>query len=166
MIDEVSQVGVPLNTAAGQKASLDSNSGPFSSSFTANAPPSNAFASHGFDSVTAATDTTAQTFTASTTNAFAKPVNVFTPLSSFGQSAAVPQQGSGGFASSLSQPQTMFGFAQPARIDASQSHTADITASLVYTPLDQLTAEEKAQYEASKFTLGRIPVRPPPKELV
>ena len=152
-----------MNTAAGQKASLDINSGSFGSSFTTDMPPSAVFA----------TDTVAQTFGASTTNAFAGPANAFPP-SSFGQSPAVPQQGflagafagTAGFASSSSQPQATFGFQQPARVDAGQSQTADAAASLVYTPLDQLSAEDRAQYEAAKFTLGRIPVRPPPKELI
>jgi len=167
-------VGVPQNTAAGQKASPDVNGGPLSSSFTANVAPSAAFATDGFDSFSATTSTTAKTFGAPTTNAFAAPINVFSP-SSFGQSSAVPQQGSpggtfagtAGFNSSSSQPQTTFGAAQPARVDAgSQAPTADGAASLVYTPLDRLTAEDRAQYEAPKFTLGRIPVQPPPKELV
>ena len=167
-------MGVPVNTAAGQKASSpDINSGLFPSSFTANVPPSAAFATKGFDSFGAASDTTAKTFGASTANAFSGPVHAFSSPS-FGQSSALPQQGSvvgafassAGFTTSSSQPQTTFGFAQPARVDAGQSQTANVAESRVYTPLDQLTAEDKAQYEAPKFTLGRVPVRPPPKELV
>lgn len=34
-----------------------------------------------------------------------------------------------------------------------------------YTPMDRLTTEERQQYEASAFSLGMVPVRPPPKEL-
>ena len=152
-----------MNVAAGQKASQDINSGPFSSSFAANVPPSAAFVTHGFDSFSAATDTNAQTFGACATNAFAGPVNTF--------SSAVSQQRFGAFAgtacfsSSSSQPQTTFGFANVDGAGQSQ-RTADVAASLVYTPLDQLSADERAQFEAPKFTLGRIPVRPPPKELV
>ena len=33
-----------------------------------------------------------------------------------------------------------------------------------YTPLDQLTPEELAEFTAEHFTLGKIPERPPPKE--
>lgn len=168
MIEEVNRDGVPLNTAAGQKASTDINSGPVAGSFTAKLPPSSAgFAAPGFGPFGTTTDSSAQTFGASTANAFPGPVNFFSlPASTFGQ---VPQQGSsdgtgfGAFTSS-SQPQASFGFD-----NSSQSHATDITtscASLVYTPLDQLSAEDRAQYEAPKFTLGRVPVRPPPKELV
>ncbi|PIK43341.1 putative nucleoporin-like protein 2 [Apostichopus japonicus] len=35
-----------------------------------------------------------------------------------------------------------------------------------YTPISELTAEEKEQFEAPSFTLGKIPTRPPPLELV
>ncbi|KAL3863642.1 hypothetical protein ACJMK2_005391 [Sinanodonta woodiana] len=40
-----------------------------------------------------------------------------------------------------------------------------IQESSVYTPMDQLTENEKEQYLAPIFTLGRIPTRPPPREL-
>lgn len=36
----------------------------------------------------------------------------------------------------------------------------------MYTPLSELTNEEREQFEAEKFTLGKIPLRPPPRELV
>jgi len=172
VIEEVNRDGVPLNTAAGQKASTDINSGPVTSSFTAKVPPPSAgFAAPGFGLFGTATDTSAQTFGASTANAFPGPVNLFSPsASTFGQ---VPQQSSagtgfGGFTSSP-QPQAAFGFAQPAGGNTGQSHATDVAtscASLVYTPLDQLSVEDRAQYEAPKFTLGHVPVRPPPKELV
>ena len=35
---------------------------------------------------------------------------------------------------------------------------------LRYTPLDQLTPEELAEFTTEHFTLGKIPERPPPKE--
>ena len=153
MIEEVNRVGVPLNTAAGQKASADVSSGQLNSSFTANVPPSSGFAAHGFGS-----------FGAATTDVSPGPVNFF--------SSATPQQGSTdtGFAGSgsfmpSSQPDT-FGSAQPDRANSSQSQTGACPASRVYTPLDQLSAEDRAQYEAPKFSLGHVPVRPPPKELI
>merc|ERR1712029_232082 len=40
-----------------------------------------------------------------------------------------------------------------------------LVPSCFYTPLDQLTAEEKAKFESSEFELGLVPTRPPPKEL-
>lgn len=164
-----------MNTAAGQKASAAINSGPITASFSANVPPPlTGFSAPGFGSFGAATDTSAQTFGAPAANAFPGPANFFSPpASSF---VSTPQQESAasgftGFASSFSssQPQSTFGFAQPAHVDSGQSHsTAAVpsSTSLVYTPLDQLSAEDRAQYEAAKFTLGRVPVRPPPRELI
>lgn len=38
------------------------------------------------------------------------------------------------------------------------------TGSL-YTPIDKLTSEELEQFKASTFTLGKIPTKPPPREL-
>jgi len=70
---------------------------------------------------------------------------------------------------SSSRPQTAFGWAQPSPADSRQNQTADTAnscQSLVYTPLDQLSADDRVQYEAAKFTLGHVPVRPPPKELI
>ncbi|XP_013405761.1 nucleoporin-like protein 2 isoform X2 [Lingula anatina] len=66
-----------------------------------------------------------------------------------------------GFGSPLSQ-QAQLGGQLP------QSHTQSTSAGphkSRYTPLDQLTDEEKEQFTAAKFTLGKIPTRPPPKEL-
>jgi nucleoporin-like protein 2 len=37
--------------------------------------------------------------------------------------------------------------------------------SRTYTPMDRLTAEELAEFQATHFTLGKIPTKPPPKEL-
>jgi len=157
-----------VNTAAGQKASTDINSESHTTSFNTNVQPSAGVATPAFGSF--GTDTTAHTFAASSANAFPGPVNLFSSPA-FAQSSTVPQQGAvatgfGGSASftSSSHPQT-FGSAQPAGANSGQSHTTD-AASLVYTPLDKLSAEDRAQYEAPKFTLGHVPVRPPPKELI
>jgi len=169
VIEEVDRGGVPLDTAAGQKASTDINSGPVTALFAADVPPpSGGFSAPGFGSF----GTTAPAFTPSTANAFPGPVNVFSPptASTFGP---VPQQcsavaGFTGFASS-SPPQAVLGFAQPAQADSRQTFASGLvttSASLIYTPLDQLSAEDRAQYEAPKFTLGHVPVRPPPKELI
>ena len=37
--------------------------------------------------------------------------------------------------------------------------------SCIWTPLDQLTAAEKAAFLAPEFELGNVPTRPPPREL-
>ena len=88
------------------------------------------------------TDTAVETFVTSSANVFSQP-----SLSFSVQSSAVLQQASpGGQAVDLT----------------SQSQTA----SLVYTQVDELTVDDRTQYEAVKFTLGRVPVRPPPKELI
>lgn len=167
VIEEVNRDGTPVNTAAGQKASADINSGPVTASFTADVPQLSAgFPTPGFGSFS----TTAAAFALSAASAFPGPVNVFLPPqeSAFGP---VPQQGTVGFAgfAPSSQSQAVFGFAQSAQADFRQTVASGVvttSASVIYTPLDQLSAEDRAQYEAAKFTLGRVPVRPPPKELV
>jgi len=160
VVEEVNRVGIPVNTAAGHKASTATSSEPLASSFTTNPPPSAAFATPGFGSV--GTTTTGNAFGASATNAFPGPANLFSASSS--TSAAT------GFAGmSSSRPQTAFGWAQPAPAASHQNQTADTAnscQSLVYTPLDELSADDRVQYEAAKFTLGHVPVRPPPKELI
>ena len=37
--------------------------------------------------------------------------------------------------------------------------------SSVYTPLEELTLEEKTEFGREKFVLGRIPDRPPAREM-
>ena len=41
----------------------------------------------------------------------------------------------------------------------------ELDLSCFYTPLDQLASEELEAYKADAFVLGKVPVRPPPKEL-
>ncbi|KFO26073.1 nucleoporin NUP42 [Fukomys damarensis] len=40
------------------------------------------------------------------------------------------------------------------------------TDNVLFTPKDQLTAEELEQFQSKKFTLGKIPLKPPPMELL
>ncbi|XP_011359961.1 nucleoporin-like protein 2 [Pteropus vampyrus] len=40
------------------------------------------------------------------------------------------------------------------------------TGNALFTPKDQLTAEELEQFQSKKFTLGKIPLKPPPMELL
>ncbi|XP_063095472.1 nucleoporin NUP42 isoform X2 [Cavia porcellus] len=40
------------------------------------------------------------------------------------------------------------------------------TDSMLFTPKDQLTAEELEQFQSKKFILGKIPLKPPPMELL
>jgi len=50
-------------------------------------------------------------------------------------------------------------FGKPAEV------VKEMDPSGTYTPLDQLTEEEKAAFLAPEFELGSVPTRPPPKEL-
>ena len=56
---------------------------------------------------------------------------------------------------------------------AATTHSASVSvvSSIIpllglYTPMDQLTADEKEHFTADRFILGKIPMRPPPKELI
>ncbi|KAM6152444.1 nucleoporin NUP42 isoform 1-T1 [Erethizon dorsatum] len=40
------------------------------------------------------------------------------------------------------------------------------TDNMLFTPKDQLTAEELEQFQSKKFILGKIPLKPPPMELL
>ena len=89
-----------------------------------------------------------------------------------------PQQtttGQSPFGAQSTAGQSPFG-AQPAATSTTSSSSSSGNSStaqsdsiypklLLHTPIDQLTDSEKEQFHASKFTLGKIPVRPPPKEL-
>ncbi|NWW96228.1 NUPL2 protein, partial [Rhynochetos jubatus] len=44
--------------------------------------------------------------------------------------------------------------------------TNNAPSDKLYTPKSELTAEEIQQFEAKRFTLGKIPLRPPPLELI
>lgn len=84
---------------------------------------------------------------------FGKPVQAGTGL--FGKPAT---QGGGLFGKGEAQATGLFG--KPAPSDSPS------TDSKCYTPLSDLTPEEKEQFEAPSFTLGKIPTRPPPLEMV
>ncbi|XP_022443769.1 nucleoporin NUP42 [Delphinapterus leucas] len=46
------------------------------------------------------------------------------------------------------------------------SNGSTTTDNVLFTPRDQLTAEEQEQFQSKKFTLGKIPLKPPPVELL
>ncbi|XP_010966918.2 nucleoporin NUP42 isoform X1 [Camelus bactrianus] len=46
------------------------------------------------------------------------------------------------------------------------SNGSTTTDTVLFTPKDQLTAEELEQFQSKKFTLGKIPLKPPPVELL
>ncbi|NWH23189.1 NUPL2 protein, partial [Grus americana] len=49
---------------------------------------------------------------------------------------------------------------------ASSAVTNNTTSEKLFTPKSELSAEELKQFEAKKFTLGKIPLKPPPLELL
>ncbi len=49
---------------------------------------------------------------------------------------------------------------------AAASPATSQSTNPLYTPLDKLTPEELAQFKADKFELGKIPIHPPPMELL
>lgn len=84
-----------------------------------------------------------------------------TSASVFGTAVAAPTLNSGG---------TLFG--QPANTSGSNVALASpltptsTTSEKLFTPKADLSAEELKQFEAKKFTLGKIPLKPPPLELI
>lgn len=46
------------------------------------------------------------------------------------------------------------------------SNGSTTTGNELFTPKHQLTAEELRQFQSKKFTLGKIPLKPPPVELL
>uniref|UniRef100_A0A8C4UTK6 Nucleoporin NUP42 n=1 Tax=Falco tinnunculus TaxID=100819 RepID=A0A8C4UTK6_FALTI len=49
---------------------------------------------------------------------------------------------------------------------ASSAVTNNTTSEKLFTPKSELSAEELKQFEAKKFTVGKIPFKPPPSELL
>ncbi|KAJ6666590.1 hypothetical protein lerEdw1_020313 [Lerista edwardsae] len=125
-----------------------------------NQPPPAAAASFSFQN-----PTTSGGFGASGFSGFGKSLppnsSVVTSASVFGAAVAAPTLNSGG---------TVFG--QPATSSGSNVALAspvtptNITSEKLFTPKAELSAEELTQFEAKKFTLGKIPLKPPPLELI
>ncbi|NXA52556.1 NUPL2 protein, partial [Nothocercus julius] len=87
-----------------------------------------------------------------------------TPLTAFGAFNAAG-------AASLSRPSSaLFGQAAsapaPSAAAAPALGTSSITSEKLFTPKMELSAEELKQFEAKKFTMGKIPLKPPPLELL
>ncbi|MEJ1279524.1 nucleoporin NUP42 isoform X1 [Cricetulus griseus] len=82
----------------------------------------------------------------------------------FGSGSSVPGFGSPG-------PQSQTVFAKPSNdmfggSSMSASLPVSATNNVLFTPRDQLTKEELEQFQSQKFTLGKIPLKPPPVELL
>ncbi|XP_078094826.1 nucleoporin NUP42-like [Mustelus asterias] len=73
------------------------------------------------------------------------------------------------FGSNATTPTNVFG---SSAVSASPSQNISVSNNSVsgydklYTPRTELSAEDLQEFEAKKFTLGRIPLRPPPIELL
>uniref|UniRef100_A0A8C8S2K2 Nucleoporin NUP42 n=1 Tax=Pelusios castaneus TaxID=367368 RepID=A0A8C8S2K2_9SAUR len=87
-----------------------------------------------------------------------------TSLPAFGTvNAAVSAPTSESANSSFGQSVSAFGYnAAP----ASSATISRVTSDKLFTPKTDLSAEELKQFEAKKFTLGKIPLKPPPIELL
>ncbi|XP_028630537.1 nucleoporin-like protein 2 isoform X2 [Grammomys surdaster] len=93
--------------------------------------------------------------------------------SPFGPSTA-PAFGSGssvaGFGSPSPHSQAVFAKPSTDMFGGSSISTSvpasSATDNALFTPRDQLTKEELEQFQSQKFTLGKIPLKPPPVELL
>ncbi|XP_074718986.1 nucleoporin NUP42 [Strix uralensis] len=87
-----------------------------------------------------------------------------TPLTDFGASNAAVA------ASPSHSSSTLFGQTASASghniTSASSAVTNNTTSGKLFTPKSELSAEELKQFEAKKFTMGKIPLKPPPLELL
>uniref|UniRef100_UPI00398ED335 nucleoporin NUP42 n=1 Tax=Pristiophorus japonicus TaxID=55135 RepID=UPI00398ED335 len=137
----------PGTSVFGSSAPFGSNSAA-SSGFGSSAPTSSAFGS----SVKATTNALGSTIT-TPANAFG--ATAATPANAFGATAATPANAFGGTAVSVSQPQNI-----------SANNNSGSGYDKLYTPRTELSADDLREFEAKKFTLGRIPLRPPPIELL
>ncbi|XP_020392033.2 nucleoporin NUP42 [Rhincodon typus] len=133
----------PNASVFGSSAPIGSNStmgSPgFGGSAPAQAPTSSAFGS---------------TVTTTATNVFGG--NVIAPANSFGSKATTATTNVfGSAAASVSQSQNI-----PVGNNPVSGNDK------LYTPRTELSADDLQEFEAKKFTLGRIPLRPPPVELL
>ncbi|XP_067859630.1 nucleoporin NUP42-like [Heptranchias perlo] len=163
--------GAPTSTSASVSAVFGSSatsSTPGTSVFGSSAPfGSNPTASSSFGSSASTCAPTASAFGSTvkaTTNVFGGNVttttnafggNVTTPTNAFGGNVTTPTNALGGTAVSVSQPQNT-----PA------SNNSVSGCDKLYTPRTELSPDDLREFEAKKFTLGRIPLKPPPIELL
>ncbi|XP_067864958.1 nucleoporin NUP42 [Heterodontus francisci] len=143
--------GVPTSKSASVSGLFGSatNSTPGISVFGNPAPfGSNSAASNGFGSSASTCASTSSAFgsaVTATTNAFGGIVTTTkTTTNAFG-----------GTAVSVSRPQNI-----------SVSNNSVSGYDKLYTPRTELSADDLQEFEAKTFTLGRIPLRPPPIELL
>ncbi|NXJ99926.1 NUPL2 protein, partial [Corythaixoides concolor] len=86
------------------------------------------------------------------------------PLTAFGAfSAAVAASPSHSSSALFGQPASASGHNVTS---VSSAVTNNTTSEKLFTPKSELSAEELKQFEAKKFTIGKIPLKPPPLELL
>ncbi|XP_009954962.1 PREDICTED: nucleoporin-like protein 2, partial [Leptosomus discolor] len=86
-----------------------------------------------------------------------------TPFPAFGDSnAAVTASPSHSSSTGFGQTVSASGH----HVTSASAVTSNSTSENLYTPMSKLTAEEVEQFKAKKFTLGKIPLNPPPVELL
>ena len=87
-----------------------------------------------------------------------------TAPSFFGATPASSAQTSGSlFGSSSNILNSNTSIVPPGSAAGGGDHVATVTS--LHTPMDKLTAVELEQFQAATFTLGKIPTKPPPREL-
>ncbi|KAM3596398.1 uncharacterized protein V6R79_013847 [Siganus canaliculatus] len=140
--------GSAASAPAQPSSGFGSSSGVSSSSFSFSAPASNApAATSGFGSASGFSFSS----TANAGGGFG---------SGFGAGAAATTgSSSGGFG------QTSGGFGASAAPPAAGAGSASGASDSLFTPQGDLTPEELNQFKAKRFTLGQIPLKPPPADV-
>ncbi|KFZ63034.1 Nucleoporin-like 2, partial [Podiceps cristatus] len=174
--------GFSFQTSSSLLSASSGNAPAFGSSSAACNPPafgvtSSPSVSHsvGFGSLAAPSASSFSFKTSETTQGFGT-----SGFSGFGSSSAVnsssttPLTAFGAFNTAVStalSPSSSTLFGQPAsasghNIASASSAVTNNASEKLFTPKSELTAEELKQFEAKKFTLGKIPLKPPPLELL
>uniref|UniRef100_A0A4W6ECN3 Nucleoporin NUP42 n=1 Tax=Lates calcarifer TaxID=8187 RepID=A0A4W6ECN3_LATCA len=89
----------------------------------------------------------------------------------FGSAIAAPTQPPSGFGSSSAPSASEFSFAasstnKPAAASGFGAGSVGGASDSLFSPEDKLTPEELNQFKAKRFTLGQIPLKPPPADLL
>ncbi|NWY56720.1 NUPL2 protein, partial [Chionis minor] len=173
-----------FKTSSGLASASPGNTPAFGSSSAGSNPPafgvtSSPSVSHsvGFGSPAAPSAASFSFKTSETTSGFGTSgFSGFANSSAVNSSSTAPLTASfGGFnaavaASPSHSSSTLFGQTASAsghNITAASSAVANNTTSeKLFTPKSELSAEELKQFEAKKFTMGKIPLKPPPLELL
>ncbi|NXN84991.1 NUPL2 protein, partial [Bombycilla garrulus] len=140
--------GTPSSPGAPQPIGFGSAATPSAASFSfKTAAPAAAFGTSGFSGFGSAS------------------AGSSAPLPAFGAfSAPAATSGSPASAALFGQSASAFGHAVTSASAAATSSSPE--SERLFTPKSKLTAEEWQQFEAKEFTIGKIPLKPPPVELL